>query len=92
MWYVVDLVCSGKVNYFTIGIKRKMHLDGKTKQFLEHQLSLIYKIQFLLDQLQTSTYEDNSHGRGFGSFYPDKSLNLMKTMEFAIKLELEGKD
>jgi hypothetical protein len=64
----------------------------ETKQFLEHQLGLIHKIQFLLDQLQASTYEDNPHGRGFGSFYPDKSMNLMKTMEFAIKLELEAKD
>ncbi len=62
----------------------------ETKQFLEHQLKLISQIQFLLDQLEASTWEDHMHGRGFGSFYPDKSINLMKTMEFAIKLELEG--
>jgi hypothetical protein len=63
-------------------------MQPEIKQFLENQMKLISQIQFLLDQLQASTWEDHMHGRGFGSFYPDKALNLMKTMEFAVKLEL----
>lgn len=59
------------------------------REFLENQVRLISKIESLLDELVTTTYSDNRYGRGFGSFYPEKSSILLQTMKFGINLELD---
>ena len=65
----------------------------KELDLIHRQLDLIEKIMFLLDQLDASTYETPCGRRvsvGGGSFYTEEAMNLMKTMQFAKQLDLEG--
>lgn len=65
-------------------------LNPDQENFIKIQLELIEKILFFLDQLLTSTYENHSLGRGFGSHYPEKSIMQMKTFKYALELEIQS--
>ena len=67
----------------------------KEMKLIKNQLEQIEKIIFLLDQLEASTYE-RPEGRklttGFCSYYPNESIKLMKTMKYALELEVFEKN
>lgn len=59
-------------------------------EYMNFQITLIDEALLILNKLLESTMVDDLHGRGFGSFYPEKSINYLMTMRYAIELELES--
>lgn len=76
-------------DYFIIK-RRKQSIFPDERDLMETQLELINQLLPVLEQLLETTFVDSPRGRGSGSFYPDRAINHLKTMKFAIELELQG--
>lgn len=64
-------------------------MDYVYKKHLLEQLRLISQAESILDQLLSTTMVDHQYGRGFGSAYPSKALDNMKTMRMMVEMELK---
>lgn len=64
---------------------RNMDSSKLTKDKASHQLYIISHAQVILDILLTQTEELG----GFGSFYPKKCLELLKTMQTILQMEID---
>jgi hypothetical protein len=64
-------------------------MNEMEKNHMLHQLRLISAAETLLDQLLSSTREDHQYGRGFGSAFPERALDNLKTMRMCIEMEMK---
>lgn len=71
-------------------IQGDWNMKEEDRAFLWKQLLLITEAECALDQLLKMTYEDHHYGRGFGSLYPSKALDNIKTMRMHIEMECKN--